>query len=66
MSLIDKETEDAFRKELEDFINQKKSELEQIKNPEIRERFEKSMDRMRVQMEQLIQILQYNNEKKED
>lgn len=62
MSLIDKETEDKFRQELESFIEQKKAEFSNIENPEMLEKFESSMERMRAQMEQLLIILQMKDE----
>ena len=62
MSLIDKETEDKFRQELESFIEQKKAEFSNTQNPEMLEKFESSMQKMRMQMEQLLIILQMKDE----
>ena len=66
MSLIDKETEEKFRLELESFIEEKKSQVAATGDKAMIERFETSMSRMRLQMEQLIKILQFKNEETKD
>ena len=58
MSLIDKKTEDSMRQEVEKFIAQKRLEFSHIQDPADMERFEKGLQKMREQMERVIQALQ--------
>lgn len=66
MSLLSKEEELAMREELENFIQEKRSQLGQFNDPEASERFEKSLNRMRSQMEQLLELFRYQHENEED
>lgn len=58
MSLLDKETEASMRQEIENFIAQKRMEFAHIQDPADMERFEKGLQKMREQMERVIQALQ--------
>lgn len=58
MSLLDKETEASMRQEIENFIAQKRLEFSHIQDPADMERFEKGLQKMREQMERVIQALQ--------
>ena len=58
MSLIDKTTEDSMRQEIENFIAQKRLEFSHVQDPADIERFEKGLQKMREQMERVIQALQ--------
>lgn len=58
MNLLDKKTEDSMRQEIENFIAQKRLEFSHIQDPADMERFEKGLQKMREQMERVIQALQ--------
>ncbi len=59
MNLLNDETRESLKLELENFIEQKRLELEVISDPELKKRFEKSMNKMRIQMERLLEAMQY-------
>ena len=65
MDYFDKETKEILRQELENFIFQKKIELNEIKDPAMAKKFEERMDRMRMQMEKMMKFFEFqsNNEK---
>lgn len=66
MQLLNEEAEQAMREELESFIEQKKLQLGQIEDPEQAKKLEQSLDKMRFQMEQLIQLFRYQHQNEEN